>query len=125
MHQQNDGKCGPYATCKIGFAPRLAALYAAFFIMAGIQLPFFPVWLKAKGLDPQTIGVVLAVPMVAAHARHSAGHARRPTGATPCARAIIVASCLSVVGYVLVGLAEGARRDPDRLCAGLAGASRR
>ena len=26
------------------------------FVMAGIQLPFFPVWLKAKGLDPQMIG---------------------------------------------------------------------
>ena len=48
----------------IGFAPRLAALYAAMFVMLGIQLPFFPVWLKAKGLDAQTIGAVLAIPMV-------------------------------------------------------------
>ena len=32
--------------------------------MGGIQLPFFPVWLKAKGLDPGMIGVVLAAPMV-------------------------------------------------------------
>src|SRR3954468_17716933 len=47
-----------------GFAPRLAAYYAALFVVVGVQLPFFPVWLKAKGLDPQAIGVVLAVPMV-------------------------------------------------------------
>ena len=37
----------------------------AMFVMGGIQLPFFPVWLKAKGLDPQMIGLVLAAPMVA------------------------------------------------------------
>jgi hypothetical protein len=30
-----------------GFASRLAALYAAIFVMGGIQLPFFPLWLKA------------------------------------------------------------------------------
>ena len=28
------------------------------------MLPFLPVWLAAKGLDPQTIGIVLAVPMI-------------------------------------------------------------
>ena len=44
--------------------PRLAALYAALFILPGIQMPFFPVWLKAKGVDPELIGMVLAVPMV-------------------------------------------------------------
>ena len=49
---------------KIGFAPRVAAFYAAFFVMIGIHMPFFPVWLKAKGLDPAGIGLVLAAPMV-------------------------------------------------------------
>jgi len=47
-----------------GFAPRLAALYAGIFMLGGIQLPYFPLWLKAKGLDAEQIGVVLAVPMV-------------------------------------------------------------
>jgi hypothetical protein len=48
----------------LGFVPRLAAFYAALFILPGIQMPFFPVWLRAKGLDPKMIGFVLAVPMV-------------------------------------------------------------
>ena len=48
-----------------GFVPRLAALYVALFILPGIQMPFFPVWLKAKDVDASLIGVVLAVPMVA------------------------------------------------------------
>ena len=47
-----------------GFALRLAFLYAALATVFGIQLPFFPLWLKARGLDPQAIGLVLAAPIV-------------------------------------------------------------
>jgi len=47
-----------------GFSWRLAAFYAAMFVFAGIALPFFPVWLAAKGLDSRATGVVLAVPML-------------------------------------------------------------
>ena len=92
---------------RIGFAPRLAALYAAFFVLAGIQMPFFPVWLKAKGLDPASIGLVLAAPMVLriltipvttrAADRHNALRG-----------VLILTCCLTIAGYVLVGLAEGA-----------------
>jgi len=42
-----------------GFSVRLAALYVALFVVLGIYLPFFPLWLKAKGLDAQQIGIVL------------------------------------------------------------------
>ena len=52
----------PSVRFQIGFAARLAALYAAMFVVSGIQSPFFPVWLKAKELDPQMIGLVLAAP---------------------------------------------------------------
>ncbi len=93
---------------QIGFAPRLAALYAGIFVMSGIQLPFFPVWLKAKGLDPQMIGMVLAAPILARLiavplVAHTAD--RRDAVRT----AIIATSFLSVAGFALVGLAEGAR----------------
>jgi PPP family 3-phenylpropionic acid transporter len=97
----------PFPQLKFGLAPRLAALYAAIFILGGIQLPFFPLWLKAKGLDAATIGLVLAVPMIVrvlaipvatrAADRHDALRA-----------GLIVASCLSVVGYLLVAMASGA-----------------
>jgi len=33
-------------------------------VVIGIQLPFFPLWLEAKGLDAGMIGLVLAAPMV-------------------------------------------------------------
>ena len=39
---------------------RLGAFYAASFLVVGIQLPFWPVWLAARGLDPQQIAFVFA-----------------------------------------------------------------
>lgn len=42
-------------------AVRLSALYAAMFLVIGVLLPFWPVWLAAHGLDAAQIGVVLAV----------------------------------------------------------------
>jgi PPP family 3-phenylpropionic acid transporter len=48
-----------------GFALRMAVLYGAIFAFAGIQLPFLPVWLQAKGLDAGEIGLVLAIAVVA------------------------------------------------------------
>ncbi len=92
----------------IGFAPRLAALYAGIFVMSGIQLPFFPVWLKAKGLDPQMIGIVLAAPIVARLIAVPLV-ARTADRRAAVRAAIVVTSFLGVAGYVLVGLAEGAR----------------
>lgn len=41
-------------------AARLAAFYAAGFLLTGIQLPFWPVWLSSRGLGAREIGIVLA-----------------------------------------------------------------
>jgi PPP family 3-phenylpropionic acid transporter len=46
------------------FSVRLAAFYATLGIATGVGMPFFPVWLAFKGLDPVEIGIVLAAPMV-------------------------------------------------------------
>src|SRR5262249_59713118 len=46
-----------------GFGARLALFYAGLFVIAGIQMPFFPLWLAAKGLDAEAIGVVIAAPI--------------------------------------------------------------
>ena len=43
------------------FTGRLALLYAGLFGSIGVQLPFLPVWLAAKGLDERSIGMVLAI----------------------------------------------------------------
>jgi len=46
------------------FAVRLALFYGAAFGLIGTHLPFFPVWLKAVGIDASWIGIITAVPSV-------------------------------------------------------------
>ena len=46
------------------FAARLALFYGATFGLIGTHLPFFPVWLKAVGIDAGWIGVIIAIPSV-------------------------------------------------------------
>jgi PPP family 3-phenylpropionic acid transporter len=41
-------------------AARLALFYAIYFGATGIILPFWPTWLKAQGVDPTGIGIILA-----------------------------------------------------------------
>lgn len=45
-------------------AIRLSALHAASFFSHGFYLPFFPLWLKSRDLDPALIGIVVAIPIV-------------------------------------------------------------
>lgn len=97
----------PLAAKEPGFAPRLAALYAALFILAGIQLPFLPVWLAAKGLEAGMIGLVLAAPQIVRV--FAIPLAARSADRRDAVRAaIVVTSCASVLGYTLVGLSSGA-----------------
>jgi PPP family 3-phenylpropionic acid transporter len=84
----------------------MALFYAATFIALGVHLPFLPVWLAAKGLAPQTIGVVLALPMVLrlfviplatrAADRHDA-----------LRMVIVVAALTALVGFGTLGVASG------------------
>ena len=46
------------------FATRLALFYGTLFGLVGTHLPFFPVWLKAVGIDASWIGIITAVPSV-------------------------------------------------------------
>lgn len=46
------------------FALRLALFYGTLFGLIGTHLPFFPVWLKAVGIDASWIGVIIAAPSV-------------------------------------------------------------
>jgi len=46
------------------FATRLALFYGTLFGLVGTHLPFFPVWLKAVGIDAWWIGIITAVPAV-------------------------------------------------------------
>lgn len=87
-------------------AIRLSALYGGIFLILGIIMPFWPVWLKAKGLSPSEIGIVLAagsafrvlVSPLVANVCDRTGERKRP---------IVLLSVLTLLTFVPFGLAEG------------------
>lgn len=52
------------AAVKRRFAVSLALFYSAFFAVLGTHMPFFPVWLKAIGIDAAWIGLINALPAI-------------------------------------------------------------
>lgn len=90
-----------------GLIPRLALFYAALFVLIGIQMPFFPVWLKAKDVDAAMIGIVLAVPIVARFLAVPI-FMREADRRDAVRAALIVCGFAAAVGYALVGLSAGA-----------------
>lgn len=45
----------------MSLAIRLATVYGTMFLFTGVYLPFFPVWLKSRGLDATEISLVVAL----------------------------------------------------------------
>jgi MFS transporter, PPP family, 3-phenylpropionic acid transporter len=89
------------------FALRLGLFYAALFFFGGVQLPFFPLWLEARGLDARAIGLVIAVPMVVRVfatplITQEADRRQALRGA------LVIASAVGMVAMTVVGLVEGA-----------------
>src|SRR5262245_14961356 len=99
---------GPFkpAIAADGFAARLSAFYVALFVTLGIQMPFLPAWLAAKGLDANAIGIVLAVPLVLRMVT-----VPLVTGAADrwgaLRGALIAAPAAAAAGYALLGLTSG------------------
>jgi len=46
-----------------GFATRMSLFYGAIFLLIGFHLPYYPVWLDWRGLNPSEIGIVLSAPL--------------------------------------------------------------
>lgn len=95
----------PRANTSDGFALRLAGFYAGLFVVFGVHMPLFPVWLAARGLDAAAVGIVLAIPMavrlvsvpLAARAADRSGALRG---------ALIATSLAAFVGYGAIGLSQ-------------------
>jgi PPP family 3-phenylpropionic acid transporter len=90
-----------------GLVPRLAIFYAALFVLPGIQMPFFPVWLEAKGVDAGMIGIVLAAPIVARLLAVPV-FMRAADRRDAVRAALVVCGFAGAAGYTLVGLSTGA-----------------
>jgi MFS transporter, PPP family, 3-phenylpropionic acid transporter len=92
VSQQNAGR----------FATRLALFYGTLFCLSGTQLPFFPVWLKAVGIDASWIGMITAVPAVTRFTVLPVvtGLAERHYSLRA---AMIVTAFVSALGFLVVG----------------------
>jgi PPP family 3-phenylpropionic acid transporter len=89
-----------------GFGARLALFYAGLFVVVGISMPFFPLWLQAKGLDARAIGLVIATPiLVRVVAVPIAARLADRHGALRLV--LMLSSAGAAVGYALVGWADG------------------
>jgi PPP family 3-phenylpropionic acid transporter len=89
------------------FALRLKAFYVALFLTLGVQLPFLPVWLAAKGLDARAVGLVLAIPAVIRVIAIPA--ATRVADRRDALRGVIImAAAAATAGFAILAFAEGA-----------------
>ena len=87
-------------------AIRLALFYAAVFLFVGVALPFWPVWLTAKGLSATEIGLTItagawvriAAPALAAHFADRRGRRRG---------VLILLAGASLAAHLLFLIAEG------------------
>jgi len=89
---------------------RLSAYFGAYFLYAGAYVPYFALYLAARGFSAVEIAAVMAMPQLARIAAPTFwGWLADRSGA---ARAIVVGSgCAIVGGYLLLGATEGALDD--------------
>lgn len=89
------------------FATWLALVYASGFGLLGTHAPFFPVWLRAIGIDPAWIGIIVAVPSVTRFTTlpFVTGFAERHHAIRG---GIIAASMATTIGLAVVGLQQQA-----------------
>jgi PPP family 3-phenylpropionic acid transporter len=87
-----------------GFALRTSVFYAVSCILIGIHLPFFPVWLQAKGFDAGQVGAILSatallriisVPVTTRAAERG----------FPLRSVIITCACATAIGFTSLGFA--------------------
>ena len=88
------------------FGARLALFYAGFMFVLGMQVPFLPLWLQSRGLGSQEIAVVLAAPIVM-RMFVTPVFSRLVDRHSDTRRALVIASFASVVGFAIIGIAEG------------------
>src|SRR5258706_350272 len=88
------------------FVLRLSLFYGAFFVYAGLSMPFMPAWLAAKGLDAREIGIVLATPLVVRLIAVPLS-TRLADRFGVLRQALVAVSIASIAGFVLIGLGSG------------------
>jgi PPP family 3-phenylpropionic acid transporter len=84
----------------------LASAYASLFVTIGVSMPFFPVFLEARGFTPELIGLAVAIPLFVRLAALPVAGILSDLCGRP--RAFLAGLGLfSAVGFTLVGIASG------------------
>lgn len=85
---------------------RLSGFYGAYFLMVGVMMPFWPLWLDHKELTPVQIGMVLAASFWAKVAIQPmiAGWSDRRDAARGFARVLAAAA---VIGFLMISQGDG------------------
>jgi len=79
---------------------RLALTYVALFVLMGLHLPFWPVWLADRGMDADRIGILLGVTMWARLVAPWVGaRADRGDGGATIVRALAVGLLVVLVAF--------------------------
>lgn len=89
-----------------GFVARIAFYYIGVFALLGVSLPFFPLWLAAKGLDGRAIGLALALPMLIRVFAIPIASALADNR-TGLRLVLVVCSLGTACGYTITGFADG------------------
>ncbi len=85
---------------------RIALFYVAIFLVLGVSLPYFPLWLKAQGLTPVEIGLVTSVPLfIRIAATPMIGIAADRSGAVK--GVVLVGAGGALASSLALGLAQG------------------
>jgi PPP family 3-phenylpropionic acid transporter len=87
-------------------ATRFSLYYAAIFLAVGIHLPFWPAWLKFRGLDATEISLILSVGVwIRAFANPFIAHFADRSGAHK--KIIMISASGGLITYGLFGIADG------------------
>lgn len=87
-------------------ALRLSAFYAAMFLFVGLLMPYWPVWLAARGIAPGEIGLLLAAGLwTRVVALPAAGHLADRMGESRLLLALLAAAGLAA--FALFAAVEG------------------
>jgi len=94
------------ATSSTAIAWRIALFYSAIFVVLGVSLPYFPLWLEWRGLTPLEIGLVTSVPLfIRIVATPMIGLAADQAGSVR--RIVVIAGGIGLLSSVLLMLSTG------------------
>jgi len=83
-----------------------AATYVALCAAIGVQMPFFPLFLTARGLGPEAVGIATAMPMAIRLVAMPLAGILSDKSAAPRA-VLVVLGVVSALTFALVGAVEG------------------